>query len=1763
MEKHIGKSRNNISPRTYICIPFVIIAVICISVLTIICNIDRMVDAAEQIVSEDGKYIIPSENESSPKGSEDNPFVVLEIVPAEYKARMPYLVAGEEPIDVQRALDSEYDETMKYLGEYIQFDERGKYYNPDLFKKLCIGLGYIENDLTKGEDTSRYMFLGWYLEKECVNPVTDKTRITGNTMLYAKWRTMYPTDEANMLNGDKNKPYMPTYQITFDGNCSETEAASLVDMPENITFIEPGSSLVNPVSLPKIRGKLFNGWYTDKECTNAYSFDAPVTSDITLYAGWVKIGDTRYTINFESNIPDGADASDVSGMPESITGCCENGCLYDYNNNNGKYRCIVPENEPVLSDYVFTGWYYDAACTQIFEDASAVLKNYASDNKIVTLYAGWKPSNDTYTISLDGNKPANAVFDVVIDYNNVVGNNLTVRTGSLINTEVKNIIPSLDGNVEKKVRDYHVKVITTTPEDYYDDGACYNPNDSDNAIAINKYKDNNLKLVDRADLIVVNQGEPNIYFDRNKESDKYSFMLDYMYDGAWRTDRMYHYNHSHGNKGDQNYQKDKAVPYLFGTYNQKFSIDMSWELTMRIFKKTAVGSKEDGSDKCPVLFDYYSIDEANLQDVQNFEKIPYKTSDGKTVYLENGRVNGWVSKEHQEHQMKASKENIFKLYLLTQQMNPTTIYNAYLGGNAEYAKICTEGDNAGCFMTYDENGNEYYTDVWTSKTLFPFEVLTEEEFNTYYSELYGYKGQDDPTGITETLGFDDFPKINENVVNNGMLVTVKGDSEFPDAIGQIVNRTTVIPDEGMKNYIPDDVKEREGYNTTNALYYLINVKATSDSAVSKDINILEIEPADGDGSFKSDSYWFWYINRYIGNYTGTINSTKTSSWEFVGNIEDLNSRYDMIYIGTNMSGMRNEINQLIPYVTGNFGKRYSYAHNGSIFSNDKLKSRGGTLGEQDSNSVIKKFITSGNDLTNAKYKTILEYADAGYPVIFGKGVLDSLYNDDKLITSDSINTDVIDKASYVYKLIYTMLNEKSESEEYVYRNSLFFDNCTDSEKNQTLKDLLLNKKFELKISSMPIKYVDRTCPEYKDYTDEQIYINGENINNKSLEYKFRISGVKDRNYSVYLYIDSNADGKFYEEEKLDSIDIYDVTSEKRVRYNKLAGEHTYTLKRDIDKYSGAIPWKLEVVDNTNKLIRSSITGQCAIKVAEKTVLNILQIVSNSINGSFMNNVYLPTDEEISSAVEKNGEISLGNMTEYFNNIIEPIKSIVKNDKRKSVLNNSGMFHYYLSMLDEFEVHFDRMTVNDFQKTVRDENEYNKGVDENEQTDFMKKYNMLIIGYADCYDDINEEACNVIEKFIYEGKTTLFTHDTTSFVNMNKNEFDKMKTGEYYWGYNINRHFRNILGMDRYDVINNQGNASFIDEDNDSYDKPYKTGTKQSEKNYEKSDNKVLNQGLTNIAVTYDKNKYPTSVSKTNDGQIVSYPYYIPDSISVAPTHSQYYQLDFEDDDIVVWYCIKQTDNDQYYYSIKNDVRNNYYIYNKGNITFSGAGHSSGMTADEIKLFINTMIASYDATVLPAEPFVTNSDKSSDSENTDYVYVDYDSTVSFNNSEPFGAGVFPGYLNVNGEDVTTKRIFFKVKNNSIALNKKIAINYYPVVVDDNGNKIVLSDYPLELKTYRVEDNDKKEERNNSGGILLDGYPVYVSTLEEYYVDIPISDNYYRNIKYNGNSFDALDNKNSFMFQICASMTYGKEQSKVAPLIGTHNVNIMRRGMFSLD
>lgn len=97
----------------------------------------------------------------------------------------------------------------------------------------------------------------------------------------------------------------------------------------------------------------------------------------------------------------------------------------------------------------------------------------------------------------------------------------------------------------------------------------------------------------------------------------------------------------------------------------------------------------------------------------------------------------------------------------------------------------------------------------------------------------------------------------------------------------------------------------------------------------------------------------------------------------------------------------------------------------------------------------------------------------------------------------------------------------------------------------------------------------------------------------------------------------------------------------------------------------------------------------------------------------------------------------------------------------------------------------------------------------------------------------------------------------------------------------------------------------------------------------------------------------TTTKKVNEGLITTYPYDLADNITIAETHNQYYTLDLEDPKVIPWYNITGSDRDPY------DSWNHYYTYSKGNITYSGTGHTStGFPDDEQKLFVNTMYRAF-------------------------------------------------------------------------------------------------------------------------------------------------------------------------------------------------------------
>jgi len=114
--------------------------------------------------------------------------------------------------------------------------------------------------------------------------------------------------------------------------------------------------------------------------------------------------------------------------------------------------------------------------------------------------------------------------------------------------------------------------------------------------------------------------------------------------------------------------------------------------------------------------------------------------------------------------------------------------------------------------------------------------------------------------------------------------------------------------------------------------------------------------------------------------------------------------------------------------------------------------------------------------------------------------------------------------------------------------------------------------------------------------------------------------------------------------------------------------------------------------------------------------------------------------------------------------------------------------------------------------------------------------------------------------------------------------------------------------------------------------------------------------------------FNSRVAQVNAGQITEYPYKISETFETTHSHPQYFQLNMDtnsrdentNDDIVVWYTLSAMPDwkDSFFEANEMDVRNNYFIYNKGNVTYTGSGDRKVTSDMEKKLFVNTLVASY-------------------------------------------------------------------------------------------------------------------------------------------------------------------------------------------------------------
>lgn len=211
-------------------------------------------------------------------------------------------------------------------------------------------------------------------------------------------------------------------------------------------------------------------------------------------------------------------------------------------------------------------------------------------------------------------------------------------------------------------------------------------------------------------------------------------------------------------------------------------------------------------------------------------------------------------------------------------------------------------------------------------------------------------------------------------------------------------------------------------------------------------------------------------------------------------------------------------------------------------------------------------------------------------------------------------------------------------------------------------------------------------------------------------------------------------------------------------------------------------------------------------------------------------------------------------------------------------------------------------------------------------------------------------------------------------------------------------------------------------------------------------------------------------------------------------------------DTIVWFNLSNDGDDSTnIYSAKDgDSANNYYIYTKDNITYTGFGHAATMTDDEIRLFINTMISSFRSS--PSAPYVTV-------ENEDVINNGSISTLYAEEKE----------------NVSVKEVLLKVNDDSNTAGKKI----YRMKVTSDGAK---------ADSLRLTDGSTIQE-NEDGTFTVEKGKVYV-------LSVPYGDETTEN---------TIAGEGKLTYQVSLSATYQNQTLSS----DRRTIRVMSMPLFGLD
>lgn len=190
-----------------------------------------------------------------------------------------------------------------------------------------------------------HTFAGWYNGDEKFDFDADTIKAPNVLELVAKW--------------DINQ-----YTVKF-----VSDYGSFADQP-----IEHGKTIkTDELTIPKVDGYTFDGWYADENRTIEFDFTQPITGNTKVYAKWTA---KDYEVSF---VTEHGDAPDSQNVPYNET--------------------ADDPGELTAEGYTFIGWYTDHTCTTEFKFSTPI----TGDTKV---YAKWEKNApvlpDTYALNVSG-----------------------------------------------------------------------------------------------------------------------------------------------------------------------------------------------------------------------------------------------------------------------------------------------------------------------------------------------------------------------------------------------------------------------------------------------------------------------------------------------------------------------------------------------------------------------------------------------------------------------------------------------------------------------------------------------------------------------------------------------------------------------------------------------------------------------------------------------------------------------------------------------------------------------------------------------------------------------------------------------------------------------------------------------------------------------------------------------------------------------------------------------------------------------------------------------------------------------------------------------------------------------------------------------------------------------------------------------------------------------------------------------------------------